>query len=279
MTATRKIPVSMPPCRSPFYNDLGGEGDYYYNARWYDAQTGRFITEDPARDGQNWYSYVTNNPLKYIDPTGMSRVDGDDVDDARDDQQREIDEVDREIREADSLEEAEALYKDKLDLQGDLPVDFDALYQTDNILNELAQLNGNFGLENPGRWACAYLASNYQIFSELNAAPTRNELINFANSMNGELSRIYGDQVVGNEYKVGDFYHLLSSGVSSTTPNKQAAPAKVSNTGFTILKYQTNSGFHFKAADSLGNETYDPDPNVNTIGEPEIYRFRWKINE
>lgn len=26
---------------------------------------------DPARDGLNWYVYVYNNPLKYIDPTGM----------------------------------------------------------------------------------------------------------------------------------------------------------------------------------------------------------------
>ncbi len=71
MTATREIPVSTPPCRYPFYNDLGREGDYYYNARWYDAETGRFITEDPIRDGLNWYVYTSNNPIKYIDPTGM----------------------------------------------------------------------------------------------------------------------------------------------------------------------------------------------------------------
>ena len=74
MTATREIPVSTPPCRYPFYNDLGGEGDYYFNARWYDASTGRFITEDPARDGQNWFNYVSNNPLKFVDPTGMREV-------------------------------------------------------------------------------------------------------------------------------------------------------------------------------------------------------------
>ncbi len=76
MVATRELPVSTPPCRSPFYNDLGGEGDYYYNARWYDAETGRFITEDPARDGQNWYVYTSNNPLKFIDPTGLRPEEG-----------------------------------------------------------------------------------------------------------------------------------------------------------------------------------------------------------
>jgi RHS repeat-associated protein len=46
-------------------------GLYYFNSRWYDPHTGRFITEDPARDGANWYTYVLNNPLKYTDPTGL----------------------------------------------------------------------------------------------------------------------------------------------------------------------------------------------------------------
>jgi RHS repeat-associated protein len=46
-------------------------GLYYFNARWYDPQAGRFVTEDPARDGANWYVYVRNNPLKYVDPTGL----------------------------------------------------------------------------------------------------------------------------------------------------------------------------------------------------------------
>jgi RHS repeat-associated protein len=53
-------------------------GLYYFNARWYDPGTGRFITEDPARDGISWYAYVANNPLRYVDPSGLRRVeDGD----------------------------------------------------------------------------------------------------------------------------------------------------------------------------------------------------------
>jgi RHS repeat-associated protein len=43
----------------------------HFNARWYDPKLGRFITEDPARDGSNWYGYCSNNPLKYVDPTGL----------------------------------------------------------------------------------------------------------------------------------------------------------------------------------------------------------------
>jgi len=48
-------------------------GLYYYNARWYDAGTGRFISEDPARDSSNWYISVSNSPLNYIDPTGLEK--------------------------------------------------------------------------------------------------------------------------------------------------------------------------------------------------------------
>jgi RHS repeat-associated protein len=44
---------------------------YYFAARYYDPYIGRFITRDPAGDGLNWYIYTENNPLKYIDPSGM----------------------------------------------------------------------------------------------------------------------------------------------------------------------------------------------------------------
>jgi RHS repeat-associated protein len=45
--------------------------------RMYDPKTGRFLTPDPIvsaqHDGQSWnpYSYVLNNPLKYVDPSGF----------------------------------------------------------------------------------------------------------------------------------------------------------------------------------------------------------------
>ena len=45
-------------------------GLYYLRARYYDPSVGRFISEDSARDGNNWYVYAYNNPIKYKDPTG-----------------------------------------------------------------------------------------------------------------------------------------------------------------------------------------------------------------
>ncbi len=55
-------------------NDLGM---YWYNSRWYDQLTGRFLQPDtivpqPGNpQSLNRYAYVLNNPLRYTDPTGM----------------------------------------------------------------------------------------------------------------------------------------------------------------------------------------------------------------
>lgn len=53
-----------------------GTGLVYFNARFYDPETGRFITQDPIKDGNNWYIYCYNNPMNFIDPTGLAVVDG-----------------------------------------------------------------------------------------------------------------------------------------------------------------------------------------------------------
>jgi RHS repeat-associated protein len=50
-------------------------GLYYFNARWYDPTLGRFITEDPAKSGNNWFAYCDNNPMSFTDPTGLFPVD------------------------------------------------------------------------------------------------------------------------------------------------------------------------------------------------------------
>jgi RHS repeat-associated protein len=43
---------------------------YYFNARWYDPEIGRFTSEDSVADDPNLYSYCFNNPVNMTDPTG-----------------------------------------------------------------------------------------------------------------------------------------------------------------------------------------------------------------
>jgi RHS repeat-associated protein len=42
---------------------------YYFNARYYDSEIGRFISVDPV-SSEPAYPYVHNNPMNLIDPTG-----------------------------------------------------------------------------------------------------------------------------------------------------------------------------------------------------------------
>ncbi len=46
-------------------------GSIYLRARYYSPGTGRFTTEDPIRDGSNWYSYCGGNPVNHTDPMGL----------------------------------------------------------------------------------------------------------------------------------------------------------------------------------------------------------------
>jgi RHS repeat-associated protein len=65
-----------------------GFGLYDYNARYYDPTLGRFVSADSIVPGAgkpqalNRYSYVFNNPLKYVDPSGhcSGKPDGPDAD-------------------------------------------------------------------------------------------------------------------------------------------------------------------------------------------------------
>jgi RHS repeat-associated protein len=50
-------------------------GLYYYSNRYYDPRTSLFLSTDPMQEMYSHistYAYCNNNPLKYIDPTGMN---------------------------------------------------------------------------------------------------------------------------------------------------------------------------------------------------------------
>ena len=53
-------------------------GNYYYGARYYNPKFSFWLSVDPLAEkfyDTSPYTYVSNNPLRYIDPTGMSQED------------------------------------------------------------------------------------------------------------------------------------------------------------------------------------------------------------
>ena len=47
-------------------------GLYNYGYRDYRPQTARFTTVDPIRDGSNWFAYVNNDPVNWVDRWGLA---------------------------------------------------------------------------------------------------------------------------------------------------------------------------------------------------------------
>jgi RHS repeat-associated protein len=50
-------------------------GMYNYGYRDYQPVAARVTSEDPVRDGVNWFAYVNNDPINYIDLWGLSADD------------------------------------------------------------------------------------------------------------------------------------------------------------------------------------------------------------
>ena len=49
-----------------------GTGLIYMKARYYDPALGRFASQDPSKNGMNWFVYCNNNPVNLVDYTGKS---------------------------------------------------------------------------------------------------------------------------------------------------------------------------------------------------------------
>ena len=69
-----------PTSKHGFVGKLGHEtedasGLIYERARWYDAAAGRFVREDPGRNGSNWLVYADDDPCGRVDRTEMAGED------------------------------------------------------------------------------------------------------------------------------------------------------------------------------------------------------------
>jgi RHS repeat-associated protein len=73
---------------TPYEGDLNGGMNLGYTGKPYDTATGmynygyrdyapavaRFTTEDPVRDGANWFAYVNNDPVNWVDLWGLEDI-------------------------------------------------------------------------------------------------------------------------------------------------------------------------------------------------------------
>lgn len=70
------------------YGYLGKQFDsqtelYNYGYRDYTPKVARFTTVDPVRDGKNWFCYVNNDPVNFVDLWGLSSSDAVSVSETR----------------------------------------------------------------------------------------------------------------------------------------------------------------------------------------------------
>ncbi len=73
---SKSLPFGQPITINNRFSFTGKELDedlYYFNARYYDSELGKFTSVDPVKDNHA-YSYVSNNPMNLVDPTGMDEM-------------------------------------------------------------------------------------------------------------------------------------------------------------------------------------------------------------
>jgi RHS repeat-associated protein len=59
-------------CASIGHKQDDESGLVYMRARYYEPTSGRFVSEDVAKDGFNWFVYCSNNPIGKVDSSGKS---------------------------------------------------------------------------------------------------------------------------------------------------------------------------------------------------------------
>ena len=286
---------------------------YYFNARWYDATLGRFVTEDPARDGLNWYIYTRNNPLRYIDPTGLLtdehreeldalkelerdqrkveiarlRMENEEMEDIIEmhgnlsDHDQTTDLLDSSMRKDREMERrsmVDEIEDQKRQLIRDLPIeDLESFDQRDKYLNLEAANLGIEGLTDPSATACAFLATVVGQALETDSTLTRADILNIAAEGNRAISQVNpAYRQVDDGFYVGDYNGLAKTALRYMGDGRSVVEGTSDNHDFAIVtNYLSRGGAHRTYAGADG-ATYDSWPNLRTTGETSRFFFSYE---
>ncbi len=73
---SKSLPFGQPITINNMFSYTGKEFDedlYYFGARYYDPNLGKFTSVDPVKDNHP-YSYVSNDPMNLVDPDGKEEI-------------------------------------------------------------------------------------------------------------------------------------------------------------------------------------------------------------
>ena len=88
---------------------------YDYGSRDYSPEIARFTSVDPIRDGRNWYCYVVNDPVNYVDLWGLCGSDGERIAEGEARLQKLASKVDK-LPDLVNVENLAKIFSDNIDL-------------------------------------------------------------------------------------------------------------------------------------------------------------------
>ena len=88
---------------------------YDYGFRDYSPEIARFTSVDPIRDGRNWFCYVVNDPVNYVDLWGLCGSDGERIAEGEARLQKLASKVDK-LSDLVNVENLAKIFSDNIDL-------------------------------------------------------------------------------------------------------------------------------------------------------------------
>jgi len=206
-------------------------GQYYLRARYYDPSVGRFTQEDTYRgDGLNLYAYVSNNPVRYIDPSGHRIVNLDDS--GVSEKCNEIDYVSKDSQGTGNNVADNVHYFELWDGNTILIEAPEYPKISDELMSILGIDDSMGGLIRGGINFVNWLGGKPQITQEV----IDYNLENYVDDERYKMGQIIGGGLIAYTFAVGFTKGAINKGTPETLDDLPSGWTKTTNNGFTHIK-------------------------------------------